>query len=444
MKSDLRERTKAYIIKHNLFSYGDSILVAVSGGADSICMLDVLVSLKEEFQIKISVAHLNHMLRGEEAYRDEKFVQSICKAYQVPYHVTRIDITKLSADKRCSVEEAGRIARYEFFQQLKAEYNINCIATAHNKNDNVETVLMRLMRGTSIHGLGGIPSKNDSGVIRPLLHATREEIEEYIRSHNLFYVVDRTNLENSYTRNKIRNQLLPYICEEFNENFIHTSGNNIDDFHDADVFLRNYTRNQFNELVVREEYGASIEADKMLTMDTFIAKQLIILIVKEVSGVSVTKDIAQKLYDMCSENKNDSFTVHKSLQVHVLYRTMYFVRQNHSEETSFSLEITKSYGAIRNNNKHVLYLPANLDANRLTIRKRCDGDVMFLGKCGHKKIKDILIDEKIPFFLRDTIPVVLYGNEIIWLCGIRDNPLFRAKPEEAYLKLTYKKEEKHA
>jgi len=212
MKSDLRERTKAYIIKHNLFSYGDSILVAVSGGADSICMLDVLVSLKEEFQIKISVAHLNHMLRGEEAYRDEKFVQSICKAYQVPYHVTRIDITKLSADKRCSVEEAGRIARYEFFQQLKAEYNINCIATAHNKNDNVETVLMRLMRGTSIHGLGGIPSKNDSGVIRPLLHATREEIEGYIRSHNLSYVVDRTNLENSYTRNKIRNQLLPYIC----------------------------------------------------------------------------------------------------------------------------------------------------------------------------------------------------------------------------------------
>ena len=203
------------IKKYNLITSGDTILVAVSGGPDSMCLLDNLLKLKDVLEVKeIVVAHLNHMIR-QEAKEETEYVEEYCNKNNIRCFVKYEDIIKEAKEQKIGTEEAGRKARYDFFEQIASKTNANKIAIAHNKNDNVETVFMHMLRGSGISGLTGIKPYREGKYIRPLIKCSRDEIEEYCTKEKLNPKYDKTNNDNTYTRNRIRNELIPYIKKEF-------------------------------------------------------------------------------------------------------------------------------------------------------------------------------------------------------------------------------------
>jgi tRNA(Ile)-lysidine synthase len=208
------------IKENNMFDKGDRVIVAVSGGPDSITLLHILYKLREELSISIFVAHINHCLRGEESDKDEEYVKKFCENLNIEFSSKRVNIDEIAKVKNISSESAGREARYEFFKELRKKFSAQKVAIAHNANDQAETILMRIMRGTGTEGLIGIKPVRDAVFVRPLINSTRNQIEEYCLKNNLSPRIDKTNLEAIYARNKVRLQLIPYIQHNFNKDII--------------------------------------------------------------------------------------------------------------------------------------------------------------------------------------------------------------------------------
>ena len=445
-----------YINKYNLLSCGDSLICAVSGGADSVCMLDLLVELREELSLTLYVAHLNHCLRGEEADSDEEFVRKLSEHYSLPFFSKKVNVEKLSDELKISCEEAGRIARYTFFDELKKELNCKKIATAHTQNDNAETVLMRIIRGTDIKGLSGIPVKNDSDVVRPVLCLNRNEIEEYLRCKGIDFVIDTTNLENDFSRNKIRNILIPAICENFNPSIINTLSTNIETFTEANLYIENKVNDIYNTLAEFGEGFCSFDITSLLSEDIYIIKRVIKKTVYEIGHINITQDMCNLIYSAILDNS--SVTISKDIRLYVKYGRAYFVKTDKKTEFSykitspgthiikelgFSIEISEGEGKISPYDKNTIYLDADTVKCDFILRSKKNGDKIHLPKCGTKKIKDVFIDEKIPMFLRDKFPVLEYDNKIIWLYALRADTRFSAKSNSKYLKITIHKEKNH-
>ena len=214
----LEEKVLNTITKYNLIKPNDKIVIGVSGGPDSITLLNVLNNLKEKLNIQIYVAHINHMIR-KEADEETEYVKEFCKKINVECFCKKVDVQKEAKKQKIGTEEAGRNIRYAFFYEVAKKVDASKIATAHNSNDNAETVLMNIIRGTSVSGLTGIDAQRGM-IIRPLIEIERSEIEEYCQTENLSPKIDKSNYENVYTRNKIRNILIPFIKTEFNPNII--------------------------------------------------------------------------------------------------------------------------------------------------------------------------------------------------------------------------------
>ena len=199
------------IAAHRLFSSGDTVIVAVSGGADSVALLDILVSLVD-LRLSLVVAHLNHSLRGVESDGDESFVRQLAAGYGLPFETRRVDVNYLSAEKKLSLEEAGRVARYEYLRELAVCHKASAIALAHHADDQAETLLMRLIRGAGVTGLAAMAPKTEDGVVRPLLRVTRSEIELYLGHRGQTFRTDSSNTDTRFLRNRIRHDLLPYLA----------------------------------------------------------------------------------------------------------------------------------------------------------------------------------------------------------------------------------------
>ena len=242
IKEDCYIKVIRTIQKYGLINPGDKLVVGVSGGPDSMCLLEILTKIKQQScqrgrvflatekscqndtsplaTFEFVVAHVNHMIR-KEAKEDEDFVKNYCMKNNIQFYTKSIDVQKIANTNKISAEEAGRNARYQFFDEVLQEVKGNKIAIAHNKNDKVETIIMNELRGCGIQGLKGIEPIRDK-YIRPLIECERKEIEEYCKENNIEPRIDKTNFENIYTRNKIRNIVIPYIEKEFNPNIIET------------------------------------------------------------------------------------------------------------------------------------------------------------------------------------------------------------------------------
>ena len=246
----MEEQVLKTINKYNLIKSGDKIVLAVSGGPDSIFMLDILNKIrqnpKNNLSFNIIVCHVNHMIR-KEAEEDETYVINFCKKNNIEYYIKRIDVQKYANNKKVGTEEAGRIVRYEFFDEIMQKTKANKIAIAHNKNDKVETIIMNLLRGSGSLGIKGIEPKRDEKYIRPIIEIERADIEKYCNQNKLEPRIDKTNFENTYTRNKIRNIVIPYIQKEFNPNIVNTITRLSEIITEEQQYLSKITKNEYQK-----------------------------------------------------------------------------------------------------------------------------------------------------------------------------------------------------
>ena len=246
---NIEEKVLDTITKYNMIQDNDKVVIGVSGGPDSMTLLTLLNNLKEKLNINIYVAHINHMIR-EEADDETEYVKQFCKKINVECFIKKIKVEEEAKKLKIGTEEAGRNIRYQFFNEVAEKVKANKIATAHNSNDNAETVLMNIIRGTSIAGLKGIEKIRDGKYIRPLIECSREEIEDYCQKQELDPKYDKSNNENIYTRNKVRNLLIPYIKKEFNPNIVEGINRLSILATEYEQFLNNVVENEYKKLLV--------------------------------------------------------------------------------------------------------------------------------------------------------------------------------------------------
>ena len=324
------------IKKYHLIKDGDKIVVGVSGGPDSICLLDNLKEIQKHPQtnpepvgnFEIVVAHVNHMLR-EEANKDEQYVRKYCQKNKIEFYAKSIDIEKIAYTNKIGTEEAGRFARYEFFNEVLKKTKATKIAVAHNKNDKIETVLMHILRGSGIEGLRGIEAINGN-IIRPLIACERAKIEEYCEERQLHPRIDQTNFENIYQRNKVRNQLIPYIQKEFNPNIVKTVERLSDIVTLEDEYMQKQTQKIYQELVIQEkEKEMQVDLKKFNLQDIVIKSRLIRYIIKRLFGTvaSIEKVHIEDIIKLCANNRGNKYlTPNKNVKVLVKNHKIYFLK----------------------------------------------------------------------------------------------------------------------
>ncbi len=323
----LKDKVKEIIKKYNLINPEEKVVVGVSGGPDSICLIDILNEIKKEENFEIIVCHINHLIR-EEAGSDEEFVRKYCEEKQIPFFVKHAKIKEISEKEKIGTEEAGRKVRYEFFEETAKKTGASKIATAHTKNDNAETVLMNIIRGTGITGIAGLkPIRNDK-YIKPLIDITREEIEEYCKEKNLNPRHDKTNDENIYTRNKVRNILLPLIKEEFNPNIIETIDRLSKLVTKENEYLEKVTKNTFQKILIKKEEKQIILNLKEFNKEEKVIRQRIILYtINELLGTKngIEKVHIDDIIKLCENNIGNKYlTPNKHIKILVNKGKMYF------------------------------------------------------------------------------------------------------------------------
>lgn len=310
------QRIEQYITNNNMIGHGDFVLTGLSGGADSVCLFLLLNKLSEKLHFSVHAIHVNHNLRGESARRDEEFSRVLCEKYNIPFKSYSIDVLKKSKELKLSIEEAGRIARYECFndyanmisdnissdENKKDKGNIK-IAVAHHMNDQAETVIFNMLRGSGLKGVSGMKPVNDR-IIRPLLCVTREEILQYLSENNQNYCIDETNSDNDYSRNLIRNEIIPSLIKIQPKTKEHIA-NMADESREAMGFIEETVKRYFDEYCVKEQDGYRINTKALKDENAFIVRELIIYVLKQmiVNYKDITRTHIEDIYGLFSKGK---------------------------------------------------------------------------------------------------------------------------------------------
>ena len=323
----LKEQVLNTIKKYDLINENDKIICGVSGGPDSICMLDILKDLKEELKFELIVCHVNHLIR-EEAISDEEYVVNYCKVNNIKYYVKRIDVKKYANNNKQGTEEAGRNVRYEFFEKILQKEGANKIAIAHNKNDKIETIIMNMLRGSGISGLKGIEPKRENKYIRPLIETERTSIEEYCEEKNLRPRIDKTNFINDCTRNKIRNVVIPYIKNEFNPNIINTMDRLSSIIEEENRYLEKITIDVFEKLKIKEEkVHLVLKLKEFNKQDIVIKKRLILYAINKTIGnvQNIEKVNINDIIKLCEKNIGNKYLMpNKNIKILVNKNQIFF------------------------------------------------------------------------------------------------------------------------
>lgn len=325
----MEEKILKTIKKYNLIKDGDKIVVGVSGGPDSITLLDLLLKLKNQNIIKfdIVVCHINHMIR-EEATSDEEYVKEYCNKHNIECFVKRAEVEEIAKQNKMGTEETGRKIRYDFFYEILEKTKSNKIATAHNANDNAETVLMNIIRGCGTSGLKGIEANNKQ-IIRPLIEWSRKEIEEYCKQNNLNPRIDKTNFENDYTRNKIRNMLIPYIQENFNPNIVEGINRLSSLSKQENDYLEKETQKAYIS-IVEEITNTSISLDlkKFNSLEKVIKSRVVLYTINELFKTKngIEKKHIEDIIKLCSNNIGNKYLIpNKKMKILVKNKKIFFM-----------------------------------------------------------------------------------------------------------------------
>lgn len=432
------------IEEYKMIKNGDNILVGVSGGPDSMCLLHILLEISKSRNLTIFVAHINHKIRGIEGDKDEIYVENFCKERDIPFYSKTFLVEKEARKRKISTETCGREIRYEYFEDLYKELSIDKVALAHNANDNGETILMRIMRGTGLDGLIGIKPVRDNIFIRPLIATGRKEIEEYCMLNKIEPRIDKTNNESIYRRNKIRLELIPYIEENFNSDII-KSLNKLANIVEGDYdYLNNLSEEKYKELCRFTEDKVYIDKSAFL-LHISILTRIIRKAFFQVSGKNYNMEKIH-VYDIIKLNtKKTGSRINLPEDIVVInnYKEVIFqVKEDKSTDSRiFNLNIGENYieeiktkiyiqlikkGEELVENSNVKYFDYKKVSGDIVLRWRKDGDRFRpLGMKGEKKLKDFFIDNKVERDIRDKVPLICFGQDIAFVYNYRISDKFK-------------------
>ena len=443
---------------HRMVQAGDTVLVGVSGGPDSVALVHILLALAPNCSFQVAIAHLNHCLRQDESERDEAFVVSLAEKLDLPVHVERQDVRRHQKKHHLSLEEAARKMRYRFYDAIASKFGYEKIALGHHSDDNAELILMYLLRGSGPLGLCGIPPVRDDKIIRPLIEIKRTEIMDYIAVKSLDYVVDSSNRDPQYLRNKVRNRLIPELEAEYNPKLIDSLNRLASILAEEEKWIENLIRPIFEKVIVFEKQGRiGIDISGLNQQTIAVRRRLIRMAVFKVKGnlrrlafahVEAVVKLAQKGPDSGALDLPDRIRISRQNDVLIMSREAQNLRHLVSDPL---LSSTPDYGyqlakpgeifikeaalKIRFSEIPQEHIPdwhptgqgtrtAYFDMDKirfpLVIRNFRPGDRFSpQGMTGRQKLKKFFIDHKVSRTERRKCPILLSRNEIIWVVGHR-------------------------
>lgn len=426
------DAVKKTIRKYALLEKGDKVLVGLSGGADSMCLTHMLYMMSEELDITVGAAHLNHNIRGNDALSDAAASEKFAQDLGICFHLKSANVPEYAKDNNLSDELAGREIRYSFFEELKQKYGYTKIATAHNKNDNAETILMNFMRGTTLQGLCGIPVERD-GIIRPLIETDRCDIEKYCEDNNLNYVTDKTNLEEIYTRNKIRINLIPEIRNLFNPNFVDTVTRNSEILKAENDYIASVADKVYKEKVTDNVVSVDVINNSHIAVSRRVINKMLNSLCKDVTA-SAVEDVVR----LCRAAKTGkSIALHGGVIAEIEYdklvispktKTVTEFRYCLKENQGVFIEELGKFAFLEKctvmDDKYAIYFSADT-SDEIVFRNRRSGDIFQpCGMKGRKKVKDLFIDDKIPRKVRSEIPIIEINGKIACVGKLRTDAEF--------------------
>jgi tRNA(Ile)-lysidine synthase len=467
--NNILEKVQLTIKSHNLIENGDSVVVALSGGPDSVCLLHVLHTLSEKLNIKIYAVHINHMLRGLESDADEAYVFELCGKLDVPIHSRSFDIRRISDEKGISLEEAGREIRYGELSDFAYKTGASKVAVAHNKNDQTETVLMHILRGSGLAGLAGMEYERGN-IIRPLLDIERSEIEEYCEKLNLNPRIDSSNLKSDFTRNRIRLELIPFINAKFNVDLMESICRLSSHAGSENGFMEKCSAEAMDKLIVEKSSGnTGLNLSGLKSLHPALQRRVIRKAVCQVKGdlkgiESIHVDDAVGL--ISRGRTGAAIQLPGGIFAGISYNLFKIYMKTESADTPQFDKIVTMPGCTEVAEINSVII-ASIEAEAFTIdkynglgynslvqffdydglkrginiRNRCEGDIFKPYKSsGTKKLKEYFIDNKIPREIRSEIPLIACNDEIVWIIGYKISDKFKVTENtKSVLKLEVKK-----
>ena len=455
------QRTHRFILQHDMVQPGETVLVGVSGGIDSLVLLYCLHALQHQLNCSLHVAHLDHGFRPDSA-ADAEFVRGQADRLNLPISTAKIDVPHLMRKQKLSAEAAARNARYQFYEDVSERIDAAKIALGHHKDDQAETFLMHLLRGAGSTGLKGMLPVRDGRFIRPLLTFSRGEIEEFAAELGLEPRQDSTNLEVNYLRNRIRLELMPLLEESYNSNLQNTLNQTAELLRAESDYLEAVAREAFEACRVKPDSPDAVVLDCSLFLQNHLAlrRHILRLAVAEISGEM--RDFYYNHFEVIlklieGESPNASLNLPHNLHICRAYNRLIF-QKSATTSGRFEYEIAvpgytdlplldaRMVAAVETAQRAELpdgKFQAVFDFNRVQfppkLRNRQEGDrFQPFGMQGSKKIKDLLIDAKIPRHERDWVPILVSGDEILWVVGHRTSERFKiGSRTKRYLYLTY-------
>lgn len=419
------EIVKRTIQSRQLIQPGDGIVIGLSGGADSTALLAALCALRTEWDLKLHAVHVNHLFRGALADRDEAYAKALCLQFDVPFTSFRTDVAALAAAQGKSFELAGREVRYAHFESVRQTEAFQKIAVAHHLDDQGETVLMRLIRGSGLEGLTGIRPSRGGVIIRPLFDCSRQQIESYCAARGLEPMVDHTNADSAYNRNFIRNEIVPCIDKRFGGSLNRQLARTAELLAEDASFMAQAVEAAWQAQVRREKSGLVIDLASLHALHPAIGKRLVRQLFSEVSGnlIDLEQCHVQQIIALTDRNGCKQFC----------YRGVCFSAEHgcltvktavlaEAEPTLIITRVSQEEMQMSPASRTHIYVDETTVNGTLFWRHRQPGDKFVpMGMKGHKKLKDFFIDQKVPLDERDRIWLLCDAEKIIWVCGLRQN-----------------------
>lgn len=451
----IEQKIISFIKEYNLIESGDRILIALSGGPDSVFLLHFLNNYKKKYRIQIGAAHLNHLLRGKDSDRDELFCEAICNELKIPFLSARKNVKSYSLKSKQSIEVAARKIRYKFFNECTVKGEYSKIATAHTLDDNTETVFLNLIKGAGIKGLAGIPVKREN-IIRPLLNVSKEEILFYLDANRFEYRIDKSNFSDEYERNILRNKILPLISQELNpavSNSVLTAALNlqsiIHDLEKAKSELVPLIKTEFkNHLIIPLHIFNQYENFLLsYSIKSFIEENFIVKL--ESSDIKKIFSIVKKQAGKCEQLSGNLIVIKNRESILIKVKSEQIIPGLQKIKTGETKLIGNKFISVEkvmrndiafNNSSNIEYIDAEKVKGAFTIRYWKEGDRFTpLGMKGTKKISDYLNDIKINPSEKKEQLVLINNKNIVWIIGKRidDNYKITAKTKKV-LKLCLK------